>query len=69
MHNFGLYVFIEYLARGEVNQLDMVVRVKDDIAWLQVSVDNLHLSEVLEGDDDLRDHVLRQNVVEASLSP
>ena len=32
-------------------------------------MDNLHLSEVLEGDDDLSDHVLRQNVVEAALSP
>ena len=32
-------------------------------------MDNLHLSEVFEGDDDLRDYVLRQDVVEAPLSP
>ena len=46
----------------------MVARIEHDVAGLQVSVDDLHLAQVLEDHDDLGSHVLGKHVVQAALT-
>lgn len=46
----------------------MIVLVEHDISWLKISVDNLVLSKILKGDNDLSYHVFGQDIIETSLS-
>ena len=46
----------------------MVARIQHYVSWLQISVNDLHLAQVLEGHDNLSSHVLSENVVQAALS-
>lgn len=46
----------------------MIAGVKHNVSRLEVAVNNLILPQVLEGDNNLRGHVLSKHVVEASLT-
>ena len=65
--NLGLDVFIEYFASGKINQFDMVAGVEHDVSRLQVTVNDLILPQVFEGDNDLSCHVFGQHIVKAAL--
>lgn len=46
----------------------MIICVKHDVSWLEVSVYDLHLAQVRQGHDDLGSYVLGQLIVQAALA-
>lgn len=65
--DLGLDLRIDDLASGEIDQLHMVLRVKHDVPWLQITVDDLLCSKILKSHDDLRCEVLGKLVLQATI--
>ena len=46
-------VILPHIRQTEVHDLDLTIDGQQEVLWLQVSVDDLHLAQVLNAEDDL----------------